>query len=49
LNYTRQILHHPFAINIQLTDLLRIIHFHRIWHFKNTITLKIYYTYCNPL
>ena len=34
LNYTRQISHHPFAINIQLTDLLRIIYFHRIWHFK---------------
>ncbi len=49
LNYTRQILHHPFAINIQLTDLLRIFHFHRVWHFKNTIMLKIYYTYCNPL
>jgi len=48
LNYTRQISHHPFAINLQLTDLPRIFHFRRIWHFKNTITLKTYYTYCNP-
>lgn len=36
LNYTRQILHHPFAINIQLTDLLRNILFHRVWHFKKS-------------
>ena len=40
LNYTRQILHHPFAINIQLTDLLRNIHFHRIWHFKIPLRQK---------